>query len=78
MTDKTKIAAEMVGLRQAGAAVMSDLRRSHQSLHRHLSSIYLWWREARLIPGYLDAEYDELGRIFNTIKYGENYRLGIT
>jgi len=74
MTDKTKIAAELVGLRQAGAAVMSDLRRSHQSLQRHLSSIYLWWREARLIPGYLDAEYDELGRIFNTIKYGENYR----
>lgn len=74
MVDKAKIAAELEGLKKAGAVVQSDLRRSHQSLHTHLSSIYLWWRDARQIPGYLDAEYNKLGRIFNTIKYGVNYR----
>lgn len=74
MVDKAKIAAELVGLQKAGAVVQSDLRRSHESLYKHLSRTYMWWRDARQIPGYLDAEYDKLGRDFNKIKYGENYR----
>jgi hypothetical protein len=74
VADQTKISAELLALRQAGAVVQSDVRRSHQSLHKHLSSIYLWWRDAREIDGYLEAEYEKLGRKFKTVKYGMNYR----
>jgi hypothetical protein len=74
VADQKKISAELLVLRQAGAVVQSDVRRSHQSLHKHLSSIYLWWRDAREIEGYLESEYEKLGRKFKTVKYGMNYR----
>lgn len=78
MTDENaelkKVADGLSALQVSGAVVLSDVRRSHRSLHEHLSKIYLWWREARLIDGYLGAEYDKLGRTFKKIKYGTNYR----
>lgn len=78
MTTESKelkgVADSLAELQKSGAVMLSDLRRTHRGLHEHLSSIYLWWREARLIDGYLDAEYDKLGRTFKTIKYGTNYR----
>jgi hypothetical protein len=51
----------LVKLQERGAVVHADLRRSHRSLYEHLAAMYLWWRQAREIDGYLDGEYDKLG-----------------
>lgn len=63
----------LVKLQESGAVVHADLRRSHRSLYEHLAAMYLWWRQAREIDGYLDGEYDKLGLKKRTVA-GINFR----
>ena len=63
----------LVKLQERGAVVHADLRRSHRSLYEHLAAMYLWWRQAREIDGYLEGEYDKLGLKKRTVA-GINFR----
>lgn len=63
----------LVELQERGAVVHADLRRTHRSLYEHLAAMYLWWRQAREIDGYLDGEYDKLGLKKRTVA-GINFR----
>lgn len=64
---------ELTQLQERAAVVHADLRRTHRSLYEHLASVYLWWRQAREIDGYLDDEYAALGLKKRTVA-GINFR----
>ena len=76
VNELSKVKKGLEALKVDGAVVQSDVRRTHASLHRHLAKMYLWWRDAKLLDGYLDAEYATIPtkRPFKSIKYGINYR----
>jgi hypothetical protein len=64
---------ELLQLQERGAVVHADLRRSHRSLYEHLATLYLWWRNASEIDGYLDREYAALNLKARTVA-GINFR----
>ena len=68
-----RVKKELVQLQERGAVVHTDLRRSHRSLYEHLASLYIWWRSARDINGYLEQEYATLNLKPRTID-GINFR----
>lgn len=68
-----KVQKALTQLQESGAVVHADLRRTHRSLYEHLASVYLWWRQAREIDGYLEGEYDRLGLKKRTVA-GINFR----
>lgn len=57
---RKKVQKALMQLQERGVVVHADLRRSHRSLYEHLASIYLWWRDASEVAGYLDAEFAAL------------------
>lgn len=61
-------------LQQDGAVVLADQRRVRHNLYTHLAELYLWWRDAKMQDGYLDAEYATLDRPFKEkVIYGINF-----
>lgn len=71
--DLEKIQKDLILLQERGTVVLTDLRRSHESLHKHLSELYLWWREANAHGNYLNDQYQTLNRKFKTVGYGLNF-----
>lgn len=55
-----KIVEELKALQKKSHRVNQLYLKSRQALHKHLIESYLWWREAREIPGFIDAEYSKL------------------
>lgn len=70
---RKKVQKALMQLQERGAVVHADLRRSHRNLYEHLASIYLWWRDAREVAGYLDAEFAALNLKKRTVA-GINFR----
>ncbi len=67
------IQSKLVKLQMRGSIVLVDLRRSQLSLYQHLSDLYLWWRSAVEVKGFLPKQYATLGRKFKTVTYGTNF-----
>lgn len=70
---RIQVSNDLRSLKTESGNVSANLKRSRESLHLHLSAIYLWWREAKEISGYLDGEYKKLVNGFRTIKYDPNF-----
>jgi hypothetical protein len=61
-------------LQATGSAVWRDMRRTNRNFYAHVAEVYLWWRSASAVSGYLEAEYAKLNRQFKTrVKYGINF-----
>jgi hypothetical protein len=60
-------------LQQKSGIVSSEVRQSNTSLYGLLSELYLWWREANEIEGFLDQEYSLLPRKPKKVNYGTNF-----
>ena len=60
-------------LQEKSGIVSADVRQSNTSLYGLLSELYLWWREANEIEGFLDQEYSLLPRKPKKVNYGTNY-----
>jgi hypothetical protein len=68
-----KLKKGLVQLQQEGAVVLADQRRVRRKLYEHILELYLWWRSARQVEGFLEAEYATLGRRMKRIKEGINF-----
>lgn len=64
---------QLTELQQKSGIVSADVRQSNTSLYGLLSELYLWWREANEIEGYLEQEYSLLPRKPKKVSYGTNY-----
>ena len=61
-------------LQASGTAVWRDMRRSNRAFYAHVADVYIWWRQASAVTGYLDGEYAKLNRQFKSrVKYGINF-----
>jgi hypothetical protein len=50
------------------------MRATNRAFYGHLAEVYLWWRAASAVDGYLNAEYAKLGRRFKSkVNYGINF-----
>ncbi len=63
----------LLKLREDSDEAFADLRNAHHKTHLFLGGLYLWWRQANQVEGYLEEEYDKLGRTFKTVCYGTNF-----
>ena len=72
---EAKTKANLAQLQASAAVVSSQMLQTDRTLHTHLSQAYMWWRDARLISGYLDAEYKANGdgRKPRAVSYGTNF-----
>ena len=43
-----------------GGTVWSNYRKSNLQMYKHIAEIYVWWRQANKLKGFLDAEYEKL------------------
>jgi len=47
-------------LQKQSMRVDQDNKRANASLYNHLVNAYLWWRKARKVEGFIEAEFDKL------------------
>jgi len=71
--DPNIIALDLGSLQAKSKKVTNDLNRTRKSLYCHLCASYLWWRKARKVHGYLDAEYKKMTRKFRAVKVEPNF-----
>lgn len=71
--DANIVALDLGSLQAKSKKVTSDLNRSRKNLYFHLCASYLWWRKARKVHGYIDAEYKKLTRKFRAVKVEPNF-----
>jgi hypothetical protein len=64
---------DLIKLKERGAVVIADLRRSNAGLYKYLCELYFWWRSANEQDDYLEQQYATLGRKFKTVGYGINF-----
>ena len=70
----TDVASELAQLQQAASVVAGQLRATNRAFYGHLAEVYVWWRSASAVDGYLDAEYARLGiRYKRKVNYGINF-----
>ena len=43
-----------------GGTVWSNYRKSNLEMYKHIAEIYIWWRKANKLKGFLDTEYEKL------------------
>ena len=43
-----------------GGTVWSNYRKSNLEMYKHIAEIYVWWRLANKVKGFLEAEYEKL------------------
>ena len=71
---QTKLADELAQLQQSASIVAANILSTNRAFYKHLSELYVWWRSANAVDGYLEAEYKKLGRKFkNKVAYGTNF-----
>src|SRR5262245_13034913 len=52
---------QLAELQKRGAALQKAWRRTHQDKWRLLIEVYMWWRQARELDGYLEKLYSNAG-----------------
>lgn len=71
--DANIVALDLGSLQAKTNKVTIDLNRSRKKLYAHLCAVYMWWRRAKKIHGYLDSEYRKLSRKFRTVAVEPNF-----
>ena len=60
----TELGQQLADLQQAASVVSDQIRGTNANFYKHLAELYMWWRGASALEGYLDAEYTKLGKRF--------------
>jgi hypothetical protein len=69
-----EVSGMLAQLQQAASVVAAQLRSTNRAFYGHLAEVYVWWRSASSVDGYLDAEYARLGiRYKRKVNYGTNF-----
>lgn len=73
-SDKQLLSNALLTLQESAAVVSSQIYSTNKAVYRHLVELYLWWREANGVEGYLDAAYAGTGKKYKKkIKNGINF-----
>jgi len=68
------IAGALAQLQQSASVVAGMQRSTNRAFYGHLAEVYVWWRAASAVDGYLDAELVKLGKKFKRkVNYGINF-----
>ena len=69
-----ELGQRLADLQQAASIVSDQIRGTNANFYKHLAELYMWWRGASEVEGYLDAEYKKLGkRLKKRISSGINF-----
>jgi len=60
-------------LQQSASLVSDHIRKSRRAFYKHLAELYMWWRSAKEVDGYLAKEYAKTGKRNKKIKQGINF-----
>lgn len=73
---KTKLLGSgLVKLQSEGAIIIKEEVGLRDRKYRHLVEMYLWWKTAKEVDGYLENQYKKLERDWNAnVKLGVNFR----
>jgi hypothetical protein len=65
---------KLTALQTEASVVSQHIVSTNKAFYKHLAELYMWWREANQVPGYLDAEYATIGRKYKRkIQSGTNF-----
>lgn len=68
------VASALAQLQQSALVVAGQMRATHRVFYGHLAEVYVWWRSASAVDGYLDAEYAKASiRFKRKVKHGVNF-----
>jgi hypothetical protein len=57
MTDTEDLQKKLIKLQQQNLIAYVAVQQTRQMLYKQLAAIYLWWREAKMVDGYLEKQY---------------------
>lgn len=65
---------KLAELQSAASVVSSNFIKTNKAFYDHLSELYMWWRDANEVQGYLEAEYTKSGKRYKrNVQHGINY-----
>ena len=69
-----ELGQKLANLQTAASVVSHHIVTTNKAFYEHLAELYMWWREAKQVPGYLAAEYKTIGKKHKTkVKHGINF-----
>lgn len=73
-TSKPALLTQQLMQLQDAASVVAGLYRSaNRIFYKHVAELYMWWRDARHVQGYLEAAYATTGKKHKSLKQGINF-----
>lgn len=71
---EAQLTKALAHLQQSASVVAAQTRSLNMALYAHLAQLYVWWRAASTVEGYLDSEYKKIGkRRPKPVSYGINF-----
>ena len=65
---------KLTQLQNDGSVVAGLYRNANRTFYKHVVELYMWWRDAEQVPGYLDQAYSWTGKKYKTkVKHGINF-----
>jgi hypothetical protein len=69
-----ELGQKLANLQTTASVVSHQIITTNKAFYEHLAELYMWWREAKQVPGYLAAEYATIGKKHKTkVKHGINF-----
>lgn len=69
-----ELGQKLMELQAAASVVSHHIITTNKAFYDHLAKLYMWWREANQVPGYLAGEYATIGKKYKTkVKHGINF-----
>ena len=64
---------QLTQLQDAASVVAGLYRSANRIFYKHVAELYMWWRDARDVQGYLEAAYATTGKKHKSLKQGINF-----
>ena len=71
--DELELGRELQALQLSASIVSYQLRKTNKAFYKHLAELYIWWRGAQKVDGYLERQYATTGKKYKKIKKGINF-----
>ena len=64
---------KLTQLQNDGSVVAGLYRNANRTFYKHVVELYMWWRDAEQVAGYLDQAYGLTGKKHKSLKQGINF-----
>ena len=61
MPHSAALNSQLIGLQSEYLSINQLIRTTNKTTYEHLGHVYLWWRKASQVEGYLQGLYDAAG-----------------